>query len=132
MTDKPRFKDRFCGIFRSSGSSKAQAQNSQKHQGQPMHHGPEVDTEASDDRTRPWFRRIWTLQKGVIPKNMLFCTPERYMTPCSTFLQMVGIVEVIASAMLDAGAMEGVVLMQELQEPELYKILKPRQLYANE
>jgi len=28
-----------------------------------------------------WFRRVWTLQEGIIPDKVYFCTPERYIRP---------------------------------------------------
>lgn len=72
---------------------------------------------------------MWTLQEGVIPDNVFFCTPERYMTSASTFFQTVGLCEQIAKLFLDMGLMEGLAINSELQKSELYKTLKLRQLY---
>ncbi|RTE68825.1 hypothetical protein BHE90_016796 [Fusarium euwallaceae] len=79
--------------------------------------------------TCPWFKRVWTLQEGVIPDNLFFCTPERYMTSAGTFFQAIGLCEQIAKLFLDIGAMEGFAINHELQKSELFKMLKLRQLY---
>ncbi|KAL2812718.1 heterokaryon incompatibility protein-domain-containing protein [Aspergillus granulosus] len=79
----------------------------------------------------PWFRRVWTLQEAVIPKDFLICTPEHYMISCSMLLQSVAMVDVTARRLLKEGAMEGVEIIQELHGSEVYKILKLRQLYQN-
>ncbi|KAJ0424020.1 heterokaryon incompatibility protein-domain-containing protein [Aspergillus carlsbadensis] len=80
----------------------------------------------------PWFRRVWTLQEAVIPRDLFICTPERYMTSFSTLLQIVGMVEMLAKGLLAEGAHEAIVLFEELQQSETYKILKLRQLYEKE
>ena len=72
---------------------------------------------------------MWTLQEGVIPDNLFFCTPERYMVSAGAFFQTIGLCEQIAGLFLDVGAIEGFAINHELQKTELFIILKLRQLY---
>ena len=72
---------------------------------------------------------MWTLQEGVIPDNLFFCTPERHMVSAGVFFQTIALCEQIANLLLDAGAMEGFAIIHELQKSELSKMLKLRQLY---
>ncbi|KAL2831005.1 heterokaryon incompatibility protein-domain-containing protein [Aspergillus pseudoustus] len=77
----------------------------------------------------PWFKRVWTLQEAVIPKDLLICTPEGYMTSRSTLFRLVSLVEATARQLLREGRMESVEIMQELHGSEVYKILKLQHLY---
>ena len=80
----------------------------------------------------PWFRRVWTLQEAVVPKDFLICTPERYMISCSTLCRLVGLVEATARRLLSNGAIESIEVIHELHGSEVYKILKLRQLYQHD
>jgi hypothetical protein len=79
----------------------------------------------------PWFRRVWTLQEAVIPRDLFIVTPERYMTSISTLFQVVGVVELLVRGLMDEGSGETIVLFEELQKSETYKMLKLRQAYEN-
>ncbi|KAL2839509.1 heterokaryon incompatibility protein-domain-containing protein [Aspergillus pseudoustus] len=79
--------------------------------------------------TAPWFRRVWTLQEAVLSRNLLLCTRERRMTTFATLLMIVSMVEGLMRALLSVGAeSQGLPLLLELQQSEVYKILKLRQL----
>lgn len=79
--------------------------------------------------TAPWFKRVWTLQEGVIPNNVYFCTPERYMTGGANIWMITGLCEMMAKMFLEQGAMLGTAVTHELQRSEIHKMLKLRQLY---
>ncbi|GLB34266.1 hypothetical protein LshimejAT787_0111500 [Lyophyllum shimeji] len=79
--------------------------------------------------TCPWFHRIWTLQEAVIPENLYFCTPERYMVGGAAVFQLIGLCGTLAKILTDMGDRTGVALTNELQKSELWKILRLRQLY---
>ncbi|KAF9891568.1 hypothetical protein FE257_003579 [Aspergillus nanangensis] len=79
----------------------------------------------------PWFRRVWTLQEAVVPKDFLICAPERHMISCSILCGLVGLVEAAARRLLLDGAMESVEIIHELHSSEVYKILKLRKLYQH-
>jgi hypothetical protein len=79
--------------------------------------------------TAPWFRRVWTLQEGVIPNNVYFCTPERYMTGGANIWTITALCETMANLFLQHGTMIGTAITHELQRSEIHKMLKLRQLY---
>lgn len=77
----------------------------------------------------PWFRRVWTLQEGVVPNNVYFCTPERYMTGGANIWMIAALCEMMARLFLDQGSMLGTAITHQLQRSEIHKMLKLRQLY---
>jgi hypothetical protein len=79
--------------------------------------------------TAPWFRRVWTLQEGVIPDRVYFCTPERYMTGGAHIWTITALCEMMANIFLKQGTMMGTAITHELQRSEIHKMLKLRQLY---
>jgi hypothetical protein len=76
-----------------------------------------------------WFRRVWTLQEGVIPDKVYFCTPERYMTAGSFIWTLSSLCEMIVASFLQTGSLHGTAINHELQRSEVHKMLKLRQAY---
>jgi hypothetical protein len=80
----------------------------------------------------PWFRRVWTLQEGIIPDSVYFCTPERYMFSGTSMWQLSAVIEMLASSLLrDQGGLIGTAFAHDLQRSEIHKMLKLRQLYRS-
>lgn len=79
--------------------------------------------------TAPWFRRVWTLQEGVVPDNVYFCTPERYMTGGANIWTIAGLCEMMANLFLEQGSMLGTAILHQLQRSEIHKMLRLRLLY---
>ncbi|KAK2596164.1 hypothetical protein QQS21_006441 [Conoideocrella luteorostrata] len=78
----------------------------------------------------PWFKRVWTLQEGVIPDNVYFCTPERYMFSGTFMWQISAVIETVACSLLrDDGNLIGTAFAHDLQRSEVHKMLKLRQAY---
>lgn len=76
----------------------------------------------------PWFRRVWTLQEGVIPKKVFFCTPERYMVDGHMLWSYMCIVDIIVSDTVRQGGI-AVQLNHLLQKSEIFKMMQLRHLY---
>jgi len=79
--------------------------------------------------TAPWFRRVWTLQEGVIPDKIYFCTPERYMIGGSCIWTIAGLCGALAKQLLSFGEVLGAEVTNQLQQSEIYKMLTLRKLY---
>ncbi|OAQ62341.1 heterokaryon incompatibility protein (HET) domain-containing protein [Pochonia chlamydosporia 170] len=79
----------------------------------------------------PWFRRVWTLQEGVIPDSVYFCTPERYMFSGASMWQLSGVIEMLSRSLIKGGALLGTGFAHDLQRSEVHKMLKLRQLYRS-
>ncbi|KAL2812187.1 hypothetical protein BJX63DRAFT_432815 [Aspergillus granulosus] len=77
----------------------------------------------------PWFKRLWTLQEGIIPAEALFVTPERYMIDRSALCKLSETFGFVAQYTIDQGMDSGVGLLQELQRSEIWKMVKLKQLY---
>jgi hypothetical protein len=80
----------------------------------------------------PWFKRVWTLQEGVIPNKVYFCTPERVMTGGANLWTISALMEMMTKALVEAGSMVGTAIAHQLQRSEVHKMLKLRQLYRKQ
>jgi len=76
-----------------------------------------------------WFRRVWTLQEAVIPENLMLCTPERYMISGAQLFSAISLCAMMVNPLLDQGASASVAILNTLQNSEVWKILRLRQLY---
>ncbi|KAF3930110.1 hypothetical protein ABW19_dt0206688 [Dactylella cylindrospora] len=76
-----------------------------------------------------WFKRVWTLQEGVIPENVFFCTPERYITAGCYIWTISELCESLARRFLRIGRLEGTAIANKLQLSEIHKMLHLRNLY---
>lgn len=74
----------------------------------------------------PWF---WTLQEGVIPDKIYFCTPERYMIGGSCIWTIAGLCGVLAKQLLSLGEVLGAEVTNQHQQSEIFKMLTLRKLY---
>ena len=77
----------------------------------------------------PWFRRVWTLQEGVIPDNLYFVTPERYMVSSACMFQICALCAMVANLLLETGSVAGIATVTALQKSEIWKLLRLRQLH---
>ena len=76
-----------------------------------------------------WFRRVWTLQEAVISENLMLCTPERYMISGAQLFSAISLCAMMVDPLLDLGAPASIAILNALQNSELWKILRLRQLY---
>ena len=88
----------------------------------------------------PWFKRVWTLQEGVIPDNLLFCTPlqqfptsttdrTRYVTSGLPVFGYARSLADLATQLTEQGDILGTEITQYLQDSAVWKMFRLRQLY---
>ncbi|KAL5344385.1 hypothetical protein ACLOAV_010645 [Pseudogymnoascus australis] len=88
----------------------------------------------------PWFNRVWTLQEGVVPDNLLFCTPlqlfptsttnrTRYVTTGLPVFGHARSLADLAIQLTEQGDILGTEITQYLQSSPVWKMFRLRQLH---
>ena len=76
-----------------------------------------------------WFKRVWTLQEAVIPEDLMICTAEKYMLSGAQLFSTISLCAMMVGPLLDVGAPASLAILNTLQNSEVWKILRLRQLY---
>ena len=76
-----------------------------------------------------WFKRTWTLQEAVIPEELMICTAEKYMISGAHLFSAISLCAMMVDPLLNVGSSASVAILNTLQNSEVWKILRLRQLY---
>ena len=77
----------------------------------------------------PWFKRVWTLQEAVMPEDLMMCTAEKYMISGAQLFSAISLCAMMVDPLLDVGSSASIAILNALQNSEVWKILRLRQLY---